>query len=265
MDKTCGIPGCTNLTARATGRGARSIKGIELCRGCYQRIWELAKETGKSTKEIFREGIAPPHHALPRIATICAREGCNVELPKNASRNVRRTIGLLHVCRPCYQFAWQHSVRDRMSIEDAFQQMKPKNWKPEPRKAVWCCLPWCNRELVPKKSSLVSEGVHACGRCRSYLKALTLRSKYRDREWKSIANDAMKGVIAAPNELEICAMTWCSAIEKPRRRGPNSVAICNTDTMYLYQYAKRHYITFEDAFWTAPPPRLLHTRDINKS
>lgn len=47
MEKTCGAPGCGKLTARAAGQVGRHINNVELCRACYQRIWELSKATGK--------------------------------------------------------------------------------------------------------------------------------------------------------------------------------------------------------------------------
>lgn len=259
MSKICGAPGCSKLSARAAGKPSRKINGTELCRGCYQRIWELAKKTGTPKEVILRNGAPEPQRPLPRIETTCAREDCNVSLPEGAGASVRRTIGLLHVCNPCYQLAWEHSVRDGITIEKAFHQMKPKNWRPKPPKTVQCCLPWCDRKLVPDESSTVSENVHVCGQCRCYLKVLT-RRRYSGREWTELAVDAIKGIIKAPGSTELCAMSWCSCVELPRRRGPNGEAICNTDSQYLYNFAKRHDITFEEAFRTAPPPRLLHTR-----
>lgn len=265
MSKICGAPGCSNLSARAAGKDSRKINGTELCRGCYQRIWELEKKTGISKEDILRNGAPEPQRPLPRIATTCAREDCDVELPEGAGANVRRTIGLLHVCNPCYQLAWEHSVRDRITIEEAFHQMKPKNWRPEPPKTVLCCLPWCNGEVVPDESTTVSENVHVCGPCRSYLKLLGHRPRHRGRDWKDLAADAIRGIVSAPGTPEICAMEWCNNVERSAHRGPNDEAVCNSDSVYLYQYAKRHGITFEDAFRTAPPPRLLHTRGRNKS
>ncbi len=264
MGKICGAPGCANLTASAAGKAPRRINGVELCRGCYQRIWELSKKINKPMEQIVREGAPLPKRPLPRIETTCAREGCDVELPENAGPNVRRTIGLLHVCNPCYQLAWEHSVKKGVSIEEAFREMKPKHWRPDPPKTVRCCLPWCNGEFVPDESSEVSDGVHACGKCRSYLKVLGQRPRYKARDWKELAKYAIKGIVAAPNTPEMCAMSWCSNVERSYRRGPNGEAICNSDGIYLYQYSRRHEITFEEAFRTAPPPRLLHTRGRNK-
>lgn len=259
MNKICGAPGCTKPSARVAGKAPRKIDGVELCRGCYQRIWELEKKTGTPKEEILRNGAPEPQRPLPRIATTCARENCGVALPEGAGPKIRRTIGLLHVCTPCYQLAWEHSVRDGISIEEAFKRMKPKNWKPEPPKTVPCCLPWCDEEVVPDKSTIVRENVHACGSCRSYLKLLTSR-RYNGRDWTALAVDAIKGIVTAPGTPELCAMSWCQTWEKPHRRGPNGEALCNADQMYLYQYAKRNGITFEEAFKTAPPPRLRHTR-----
>ena len=259
MNKICSAPGCRKLTARAAGKASRRINGVELCRGCYQRIWGLEKKTGTPKEEILQNGAPEPQRPLPRIETTCAREDCGVPLPEGVGAKVRRTMGLLHVCNPCYQMAWERSVRDGVSIEKAFNRMKPKNWRPDPPKTVSCCLPWCNKEFVPDESTTVSENVHVCGQCRSYLKRLT-RRRHRGRGWTELAVDAIKGIIKAPGSPELCAMSWCNSVKLPRRRGPNGEAICNTDSQYLYIYAKRHDITFEEAFHTAPPPCLLHIR-----
>lgn len=264
MGKMCGAPGCANLTERAKGKTPRKIGDVELCRNCYQRIWELSKKTGKPKEEIVRDGAPLPQRPLPRIETTCAREGCGVRLPKGAGPNVRRTIGLSHLCTPCYQLAWEHSVKEEISLEEAYQKMKPKGWRPDPPKTVRCCLPWCDAELVPDESSIVSEAVHVCGPCRSYLKVLTHHARYKGKDWKELAAGAIKGVVAAPGTPEFCSMPWCNTKEIPHNRGPNGEMVCRTDRMYLYQYARRHEITFEEVFRTAPPPRLLHTRGRNK-
>jgi len=260
MQKTCGAPGCANLTAQATGKGARQINGIQLCRSCYQRIWALSKNTGAVMDQLMREGVPPPKRPLPRIATICAREGCNVKLPKNAGAYERRTIGLNHVCNACYQVAWEQTTKKDVSLEQAFRELKPKFWRPAPPRKVRCCIPWCTTEFVPQPADLIHEDMHTCGSCRGRFKALARGEAHKCHDWRVLAVDAIKGIIAAPGSPEPCAMPWCNRSEKPRRRGPAGEVLCNSDAMYLYMYARRHKTTFEKAFREAPAPRLLHTR-----
>lgn len=260
MGKICGAPGCGKLTARAAGQVGRRISNIGLCHGCYQRIWELSKATGKSKERLLKEGVPPPRRPLPRIATKCAREGCSVKLPKNAGPGVRRTIGRIHVCNLCYQTAWYYSKKDNVSIEEAYHGLKPKNWRPDPPKTIRCAIPWCDVSFVPDEESLVGKGVYACGGCRGRFKFLGQRPRYKGRDWKDLAKSAIKGVVARPGTPELCAMSWCQNCEAVRHRGPNGEPVCNTDRTYLYNYAKRHSLSFAEAFRTAPPPRLLHTR-----
>lgn len=263
-NKICGAPGCAKLSEHGAGKVSRQINDVELCRGCYQRIWELEQKTGKRKEDLFREGVKPAQRALPRIATTCSRDGCGAELPLNAGSNIRSTIGLQHVCRLCYQQAWYYSKRGSISIENAFQQMKPKNWRPDPPKTVRCCLPWCDEQAIPDETTTVSTNVHACGLCRTYLKVLGHRPLYKGIDWKELAANAIKGTVTAPGSPKLCALPWCNNVEVSRSRGPNGEPICNSDKTYLYQYAKRNGITVHEAFQTAPPPRLLHTRNKDK-
>ncbi len=127
-DEICAAPGCGKPSAKATQGTQRSINGEQLCRGCYQRIWELARNSGKTLAEVFQADLAPPRRALPRIATTCAAPGCSTFLEANASDNVRRTIGTHHVCRNCYMRAWQ-LAQDRgggVTIEEAFSELPPR-------------------------------------------------------------------------------------------------------------------------------------------
>lgn len=261
VSKTCGAPWCNNPTAKAQGKDARRIKGIEVCRPCYQYVWSVSKEIGRPLEELFPDNITPPKRPLPRVRAVCPREECGKILEENADARHRRCIGLLHVCNGCYQEAWEFSKKHSLSLDEAWKQLKPKGWKPEKPKPVHCCMPWCETIVTPHAKTMVANQLYTCGACRSHLKVLSKRPMYGGHTWQELGQEAIKGNnIPAPGEPELCVMEWCSRREKPHRRGPNGEPICNSDAMYLYWYMKRHEVTFAEAMRTAPPPRLLHTR-----
>jgi hypothetical protein len=258
--KVCQAPwGCSKKTAKASGGAKRSINNLELCRGCYQYAWENAKELGQAKEDILPR-LDPPKKPLPRISTICAREECGVRLRKNSGPEHRRTIGLHHLCRNCYQATWELCQKLGISLEDAFKQMKPKGWTPPEPEAVSCCLPWCDSELMPVAQAVMVDEHYACGRCRAYLKAMAKRIKRPNRTWQQWGVEAIKGNVTSPGNPEECVMPWCNRVEVIRRYGPNGEPICNTDSLYLYLYARRKGISRSQAFQTAPIPRLVHTK-----
>ncbi len=246
---------CGKPTAKAVGKPSRKINGVELCASCYQYLWEKSKETGETMGELFDKGVAPPRRPLPRIATKCAREGCGTELPENAGPKVRRTIGLFHVCRNCYETVWEHSKRDGMSLEDAFHNLKPKGWKPEPPRIVRCCLSWCDKEIEADAEALVVDGLYACGACRKHLKHLAKRTRYQDLEWQDLAKEGVKGSIPQPGEMEQCSMPWCDKSEVAKHRGPNGEMVCHACAEHIRRYQKKHNLTFDEAFHITPAPR----------
>lgn len=263
MTETCGAPHCTNPTAHATGGNRRRINGMELCRACYQRAWDLEKSTGKSKEDIMREGLPPVFRPLPRIATTCATAGCGIRLPKNGDVTVRRAIGQYHVCRNCYQRAWEYGQNNNVSIKEAFNRLQliPKGYKPPPapKPRVSCALPWCSAKLVTSIHSRVTDVLHACGECRRYMNRIAKRT-HNERGWKAVVMDALKGNVQSPDTPLPCSMPWCDRRERIRAFGPNGEPICHTDRAYLWGYAQRHDLTFAEAFRKAPPPRFLHVR-----
>ncbi len=259
VSKICGAPWCNKLTASAMGRHRRQIAGVELCKRCYQYVWESAKKADCSMETLFPNDIAPPKLPLPRIETVCSREGCGKKLGEGQGQH-HRTIGLAHVCKGCYQAAWEFKEEHGLSIKDAYKQLKPKGWRPENPKPVKCCMPWCETMVDPEKKASIGDNLYVCGKCRSYLKVLAKRKKYSSRVWQELGRSAIKGSIPIPGEPELCAMPWCSCCEHNCRRTPEGEAVCNADSTYLRVYAKRHGISWAEAIKTAPPPRLLHTR-----
>jgi hypothetical protein len=125
-NELCHAPwGCSNPTAKSSGKGKRSIDDVEICRPCYQYAWEKAKELGKNISEVFYT-LPNPHRPLPAIKTKCHRTGCPVTFEKGERNGFRRRIGNFHVCRNCYESAWERSKDKGISIEEAFQMLPPK-------------------------------------------------------------------------------------------------------------------------------------------
>ncbi|MFA5877775.1 MAG: hypothetical protein WC845_00115 [Candidatus Staskawiczbacteria bacterium] len=257
--KICGAPWCNKPTAKSIGKEPRHINHVQLCRACYQYIWQRSKEAGKAMKEMFTDNVSAPRRPLPRIKTICAREGCTRILLKNVSTNLLRRIGLLRVCRTCYEAAWELSKKEECSLQEAYSRLKPKGWKPEKPNPVKCCMPWCKDTVTPSGDSEIGERLHACGTCRTYLKVLSRRGMHRHRTWQELGQEAIKGIIPAPGP-EQCSMPWCNRIGKCKHRGPNGEPLCNTDAVYVRYYMKSHRVSLATAMQTVPPPRLLHTR-----
>ncbi|MBP9855704.1 MAG: hypothetical protein KBC48_00130 [Candidatus Pacebacteria bacterium] len=254
----CAAPWCHRPTAASTGQSARQINSKQLCRACYQYVWEQAKLDGKEMGEIF-SSLPPPKKTLPAIKTKCARKGCDVKFEEGNKGQHRRHIGLHHVCRNCYEATWEWAKRRNIPLEKAFAQLPEKGWhknKPPKYSEVDCGLPWCKNKVLNKAKFMVAQGVYVCGGCRLYLHGMNNRFKCSPCNWKERAIQAIQGQISAPGELEKCSMPWCQAMCKCcRNRGPNGEPICPTDSVYLHLYAKRKKITFLKAFLSAPPPK----------
>ena len=151
---------------------------------------------------------------------------------------------------------------------EALEACHPKNTFRRPRmyKMVACSMPWCSEDVLGHPNHLVSEEfrAYACGTCRIYLKSTARRYAHSGKSWREWGSEAVRGALKSPNEPEPCAMSWCTNLvhreDVCRQYGPKGEALCNTDRMYLYMYARRKSVTFAKAFETAPPPRLLHMR-----
>ena len=270
--KTCGAPWCNRSTETPLGSNrpksscCRKIGNVIVCRPCYQYVWEQSQLLGRGMLEIFLT-LPPPQRVLPRVKTTCARNGCTVTFAEGEKSGNRRHIGLYHVCRPCYETAWEVARAKGISIEEAYKQLPPKGWhknRPPKYQVVKCCLPWCEYETKNKPEALVSEGLYACGKCRLHLSYLQRRFTHIVRSWQEWAIEAIRGNVVKPGAAEQCAMPWCKACEKPRACGPKGEPICNTDSAYLYLYARRKGITVDEAFATAPPPNKNgRTRSAN--
>ncbi len=262
VSKVCGAPWCNNPTESAQGKDKRQLNGIEVCRRCYQYVWEKARELGCPKEELFPNNIDPPKRPLPRVKAVCPRQGCGKVLRENADAKERRCIGLMHVCNQCYQAAWELAKEQGLTLKEGWDRLKPKGWRPEKPKPVQCCMPWCETMVAPKAKRLVTNQLYVCGACCAYLQVLSKRKMYDNSTWQEMGQKVIRGNdIPAPNEPELCVMSWCSRREKPKRRGPNGEPLCNADATYLYYYMTRHGVSLEEAMRTAPPPRLLHTRE----
>lgn len=264
-NKYCGAPwGCSELSSKASGKRSWRIGNTELCRKCYSYVWEHAKDLGKTMVEIFHT-LSGPNRSLPCIATKCARKGCTETFADGEGAPRRRHIGLLHICKTCYQAAWEMSrtFDPIISLEQALLLLPERNLQRVPLyHEVKCAMPWCDRMILSRPDNklnsgrLETEGIYLCGRCRSYLKNnITARYNHRNNDWYHWAVEAIRGRVVAPNSHEPCAMPWCQAVIVPTAFGPQGQPICRTDEVRLRLYAKREGVSFSTAFLTAPPPR----------
>lgn len=267
MQEICGAPGCANPTALAVGKGSHQLCGIQLCRACYAMAYRISKKTGKTMHEVFGEGLFTPPHRLPHLPAMkCERKGCLVDLPENATTDIRKRIGFFHVCRGCFNRAWEKAKADSIPIEEAFHLLKPKGKPetPEPPAPVACCMPWCKNSVVPTPSALAYDEHYVCGRCRGYLARVAKRPNYSRFNWQMLAKGAVDGQVPAPHASEVCMMPWCKMLTSVYKRGPSGEAICHTDGAYLDYYAKRHNMTFDEAFRVAPKPSHFNSRFATK-
>jgi hypothetical protein len=256
----CQAPwGCKNATAKSSGQDRRRVSNVELCRPCYQRVWDFAKKAGAS-KEAMLCQLEPKIEQLPSTPTQCARNGCGVHLDGEADLTIRRRIGKVIVCRNCYEAVWEYGRHRELTVQEAWKIIPPKGWHRQATTTVICAMPWCTHS-IPRITRHRLDNMHnVCGTCRTYLKNTSRRYRKQRLDWKMWARKALKGECRAPDEVEWCIMTWCHRQSDSSRRGPKGEALCNADATYLYNYARRMRVTFTQAFRTAPPPRLLHTR-----
>lgn len=133
---TCQAPwGCSRVSSKVAGTGARHIAGLSLCRSCYQYVYEQARNSGilpSGWPKLMRR-LSGPTHEAPVIAMKCAGPGCGDIIPKGATDDKRRFIGRtrenpgISLCRKCYQRAWEYANdHPGKSLEDAWRQMPPR-------------------------------------------------------------------------------------------------------------------------------------------
>lgn len=259
MKMHCGAWWCNNEVS-----ATRRIGDINVCRNCYQRIWERSKDTGETMAVVLAK-IEPTKRLPPLVEDApCSRKGCEVILHPIRNTAHRRWIGQRPICRNCYETVWEYQQKHSLeSIEIAFEQVPAKGWVPPPPEPVSCIMPWCKASFPPKTQYVFESDRYLCGSCRMYLKLLARRLKNTEHDWRWYAEQALRGVIPAPGSPEYCAAPWCGVEihgESIRARGPRGEAFCNTDTVYYHLYMRRHGVRFAEAFKSAPPPRLLHTR-----
>lgn len=123
--KLCEAPwGCKNLKASESEEDRRVVEKRELCRPCYQYVWEYCRKDSKNSAMSFK-GLAGPVRPLERIETNCARKNCDREL-KPGTGQAYRSIGKSRVCRPCYQATWELAKRREISLENAWNELPAK-------------------------------------------------------------------------------------------------------------------------------------------
>jgi len=262
--KICGAPGCPQLSAEAAGKSFRRVNGIPVCRNCYQRAWEYAKDRGLKLSEIQLTRLPHPQLPPPAPAATCARAGCDVSFAEGERGEVgRRFIGGKTVCNPCYQIAWSKAKENKISLSRSLATLPPKGTYRRPSRVaiVGCDMPWCHNTVESKWANRVSRSLnaYACGKCRSYLKNVAARFKHLGKKWQHWGVEAIKGRLFGPDAKEQCSMPWCTRILHHGKKtsngyGPRGEIVCATDRMYLYQYARRNNISFRRAFEVAPPP-----------
>ncbi|MFA6429698.1 MAG: hypothetical protein WCV84_04350 [Patescibacteria group bacterium] len=252
----CGAtPECRRIISRIAKGVSRRIGDVEVCQACYQRTYALAKKMGLSKEEVLRNGLPALMIPLPRIATVCSRSGCSTRLRKGGGPNVRRTIGLRHVCRNCYQTTWEYANKHNVTLEEALRLLKPLGWKSPPPPEVRCSVPWCAISMTPSATNTITESLYACGACRAYLLNKSKRPPFLGKTLADMVEATIKGHVHPPGTKEPCAMPWCNRKEVIRHRGPHGEFLCWADAHYLMMYRKRHHLTHEQAFLTAPQPR----------
>lgn len=249
----CGAWWCNTIIK---GRACR-INRITLCRNCYQHVWSESKKAGEPMEVMFLKVRAPKKPPV-RKRTKCSREGCNTILTTSMDATKYCWVDpQTPVCRNCYETVWEHRKKlGLQSLKAAYDQLYPKGWRPEPPAPKTCSIPWCQNPVPCKPHYLLEGSSYVCGKCRSYF--LMLKRRQQSEEgWHRYAFKAIKGELPAPGTPECCSAPWCNVkiSEKVRHRGPNGEALCNNDGMYYYLYSRRHSITFDEAFRTAPPPR----------
>jgi hypothetical protein len=254
--KVCGMSWCSNPIALLTIGTSRRINGIDVCRRCYQYVWEQAKARGRTMQEILTFPLVPPKRPLPKVRAVCARKNCGVVFKEGeGSEGARRHVGLLHVCRNCYETTWELAKAKGLMLEEAWKLLPPKGWKSPKPEPVRCMIPWCGKEVPVKKARWLNVDVHVCGNHALWLKGLAQKRFKNTRTWYELGLEAIKGNLLAPQTPEMCSMPWCNRVEITHSWGPKGEPICATDRTYIRLYAKRHNVTREEAFRIVPPPR----------
>lgn len=117
----CSFDACDNESA-----SGRHIKGLPVCRACYQSAWGQAKGMGVALSTLDFVDINPCIHQIPAREYQCPRLGCNKTIPADATTNVRRRIGNDVMCRACYQATWEYAQANGLGMETAWKHLKAK-------------------------------------------------------------------------------------------------------------------------------------------
>ncbi len=256
MDAYCGAWWCNKVIKQPC-----KVGGTVVCRNCYQHIWSEAKKAGESMTAIFLK-VRPPYKTPERLHIQCSRANCDVILtPETDPIEYRWIDKNTPVCRNCYETTWEQKKKLGLkSMKEAFDQLYPKGHKPPRAEPAKCVMPWCKNCVTKNKGNLLEEGRYVCGECRLYLRVLQRRHK-SNQDWKHYAQKAIQGEIPAPGTPRYCCAKWCNVkVSDQGGLGPNGEALCNADRTYFYYYARRHGITFKEAFTKAPPPRGVSKR-----
>ena len=258
----CTAPWCNTILTNKNRRNIRfldrwKIVRIPVCRNCYAYIWQEAKETSKTMIETFNSSGGPQR--VDYNAEKCSRHNCQFTFPKTkgsreTARLNRRMIGKRVVCRNCYQAAWDYSKKSGLSLAEAFQGLPPKGedtsgWRDKPIH-VHCCASWCNQEILAVPANQAAKDVYVCSECRFYLQKIAKRYP-EGRSWQQLAVDANYSWISRPGDTK-CSR--CLRDQNVFSRGPKGEPICKADYIHLKNYAKKHGVTFEQAFRTAAAP-----------
>lgn len=126
-NEVCAARGCGRPTAKARGDYQRTMDGAPVCRACYQRAWEYARNKGVALSEVRLKDLPPPLFDPPAPATTCARSACGIAFEAGErDSNRRRFIGGLTVCRPCYMLAWKKAKEWNVPLDSAFRCLPAK-------------------------------------------------------------------------------------------------------------------------------------------
>lgn len=131
--KVCQAPwGCSRPTSKKTGHSARRIRGLSLCRGCYQYVWEQAKAQKVPAEDWseFMEKLSGPKIHATLIEMRCPGPGCGIVLSEGSARRFigrdAKSAGIA-ACKACYQRAWEYQqVHSSLTLEEAWRQMPPR-------------------------------------------------------------------------------------------------------------------------------------------
>jgi len=117
----CEAPWCTNeLVPRRT----RAVNGAKLCNTCYADLHYEANRLGVNHHSLSVFTMKPPRR-YPRREKALPCPRCRRRLPKSVDERRMKRIGLLQVCRRCYQAAWRLSKQNNITMEEAWKALPP--------------------------------------------------------------------------------------------------------------------------------------------